>query len=72
MINSCDDDNNEDDIEMGTSCHICGVADRLPADIVSMEKIYLSVEFLDVDGDGDLDMALGSWDSPSNPKAVGH
>ena len=46
-----------------TSCRICSVADRLSADIVSMEKIYISVEFLDVDGD--LDMALGSWDSPA-------
>jgi hypothetical protein len=65
VISSCEDDN----IEMGTSCRICGVANRLPADIVSMEKIYISVEFLDVDGDGDLDMALGSWDSPADPES---
>lgn len=53
---------------VGTHCRICGVADRFPADIISMEKIYVSVEFLDVDGDGDLDMALGSWDSPADPE----
>ncbi|MDB4769095.1 VCBS repeat-containing protein [Saprospiraceae bacterium] len=67
MISSCDDDS--DDFDVGTSCRICGVADRLPADIVSMEKIYLSAEFLDVDGDGDLDMAMGSWDSPADPES---
>ena len=65
VIPSCGDDTEGPN----TSCRICGVADRLPADIVSMEKIYISVEFLDVDGDGDLDMALGSWDSPADPES---
>lgn len=66
VIPSCND-NNENDIEKGTSCSTCGVADRLPEDIVSMAKIYLSVEFLDIDSD--LDMAMGSWDSPANPES---
>lgn len=50
-------------------CRICGVANRLPEDIVSMENLYLSAAFLDVDNDGDLDMAFGSWGDPSKTES---
>lgn len=47
-----------------TNCERCGIADRLPADIVSLETVFVSVEFIDVDNDGDLDIVLGSWGDP--------
>ncbi len=60
----------DDMVNQGTVCRICGVADRLPADIVSLENIYVSAEFIDVDNDGDMDMALGSWDDPYESEAT--
>lgn len=50
-----------------SNCQRCGIADRLPADVVSLETIYVSVEFIDVDNDGDQDLVLGSWGNPGAP-----
>lgn len=63
---TCDKDD-KDDPTSEANCDRCGVADRLPADIVSMETGYVSVEFMDVDNDGDLDLILGNWGSFSAP-----
>ena len=49
------------------NCNRCGLADRLPADIVSMETLYVSVEFIDVDNDGDVDLILGNWGHQGTP-----
>ncbi|MDB4286236.1 hypothetical protein N9933_02935 [bacterium] len=49
------------------NCRIFGIPDRLPAAMVSLESMYVSVEFIYVDNDGDLDLALRALGNPGAP-----